>query len=203
MSTLSFLIGALLLLVACNACRAFIMPSQHHGDVMQQRLSYKRRTALTALQAGLFGQDGALSGIFGGGSPGPKTVFDLPANDVKIGPLRFFLQIHLVGEQNKPEPKSWLTKQGEQDGELQVYYKDGTGMLSIELQEYGIKMVRYGERPSLQYQLQESVLLHSVLDELLDIATVEDIEPTKRLLVLKQDDDIQLAREKIPARKAS
>lgn len=154
---------------------------------------------------GLFGNDGVLGSILGTGSGGPKTVIEIPAKDVKIGALRFLLNIHLVGEQNKPEPKSWLTKQGDEAGDLQVYYQDGTGMLSIELQEYGIKMRRHGQKPSLQYQLQESVLLHSILDELANVAFgVEDdgIEAEKRLLVLQDDDAIDKAREKLPAKQA-
>lgn len=155
---------------------------------------------------GLFGRDGMLGNLMGsGGSGGPKTVVELPAKDVKIGALRFLLNIVLVGEQNKPQPKSWFTKQGDEAGDLQVYYHDGTGMLSIELQEYGIKMTRHGEKPSLQYQLQESVLLHSVLDELATVAfgVEEDgIETEKRLLVLQDEDAIDKAREKLPARQA-
>lgn len=112
---------------------------------------------------GLFGGEGGiLGGLLGGNEQkGPKTMIELPAKDVKIGALQFLLNIHLVGEQNKPEPKSWLMRSDEK-GDLQVYYQDGTGMLSIEMQEYAIKMIRYGEKPSLQYQLQESVLLSTL-----------------------------------------
>jgi hypothetical protein len=147
-----------------------------------------------------------LSGLFGTKNQGPKTIIDIPARDVKIGALRFLLNIHLVGEQNKPEPKSWTTRQGEELGDLQVYYQDGTGMLSIQFQEYGIKMVRFGDNPSLQYQLQESVLLHSILDELSNVAFgVEDdgIEKEKRLLILKDDTAIDTARATLPAKKAT
>ena len=129
-------------------------------------------------------------------------MIDIPAKGVKIGALRFLMQIHLVGIQNEPEPNSWLTKQGN-DGELEIYYKDGTGMLSLEFQEYSIKALRYGEKPSLQYMLQESVLVHTILDELNNVAFgVEDeIEEEKRLLRLKDSDALDKAREKLPARK--
>lgn len=149
------------------------------------------------------GRDGATGGLFGRNPVlrGPPTVVDLTAKNVKIGALRFLLQIHLVGIQNQPEPNSWLTKQGD-DGDLQIFYKDGTGMLSLQLQEYQIKAVRYGEKPSLQYMLQESVLLHSVLDELEGVALgVEEIAEENRLLQLTEPDAIQKAREKLPARK--
>jgi hypothetical protein len=129
---------------------------------------------------------------------------EIPASQVKIGALRFLLQIYLVGEQNKPEPKSWFTKQGDELGDLQVYYQDGSGMLAIELQDYGLKFMRHGEKPSLQYRLQESVLLHGVLDELSNLAfETSEIEEDKRLLRLKQTDAIDKAREALPARKSS
>lgn len=144
--------------------------------------------------ANLFGN------LFKDAEAGPKTVLEVPASDVKIGALRFLLQIYLVGEQNKPEEGSWFTKQGD-DGDLQVYYKDGTGMVSLDLQEYSIQVTRYGEKPSLQYQLQESLLLHGVLDELTTVALgVEEIDAEKRLLKLKDDSAIEQARKKLPAR---
>lgn len=194
-------VGALALL-APRSCDAFV-PSSQFSAIAGSKL----QTTTTCLNGGLFGQDGAgiLGGIFGAKEQGPKTVIELPAKDVKIGALRFLLQIHLVGEQNKPVPKSWMTRQGDEAGDLQVYYQDGTGMLSIQLQEYAITMVRYGERPSLQYQLQESVLLHSVLDELSNVAfgvADDNIELEKRLLILQDASAIDKAREKLPARKS-
>lgn len=147
---------------------------------------------------GLFGN------IFGGSTAAsPKTILDIPTKDVKVGALRFLLQILLVGEQNKPAPKSWVTRQGDDSGTLEVYYQDGSGMFSIQLQEYSITVQRHGARPSLQYQLQESVLLHTVLDELHNVAFgVEDdnIDGDKRLLILKENNAVDLARSKLPAR---
>lgn len=85
-----------------------------------------------------------------------------------------------------------------------MYYMDGTGMFSIGLNDRSIKIDRYGERPSLEYMLQESVMIHGVLDELNQIAfEVEDIEKEKRLLQLTDDDAILKARETLPARKES
>ena len=166
----------------------------------------------TAVAMGLFGSDegsniGGIRSRFMGGdnNTGPKTVLELPASGVKVGALRFLLNIVLVGEQNKPTPKSWLTKQGDAAGDLQVYYQDGTGMLLIELHEYGIKMTRHGQKPSLQYLLQESVLLHAILDELSNVAfgtEDDDIATEKRLLVFSDDNAIDMARKTLPARKA-
>ena len=133
---------------------------------------------------------------------GPPVILDIPAKTVKVGALRFLLQIYLVGIQNEPAPKSWLTKQGD-DGDLQVYFKDGTAMVSIDFQEYGIQVRRLGDAPSLQYMLQESVLLHGILDELNNVAVeAEDIEQEKRLLQLSDPEALEKARFKLPARKA-
>jgi hypothetical protein len=164
--------------------------------------------ASTGEGGGLFGPNSIISNLVGSGGnnnniQNPKILIQIPAKNVKIGALRFVLQIHLVGEQNKPIPKSWMIRQGDESGDLQIYFSDGTGMLSIQLQEYGITFQRHGERPSLQYQLQESVLLHSVLDELSNVAfgvADDNIEVDKRLLILQDSNAIDVARSKLPAR---
>ena len=154
-----------------------------------------------AAGGGLFG------GLFGGGGQelqdGPKTIIDLPANTVKVGALRFFLQIYLVGEQNKPTQGSWvLNTNSENANSLEMYYKDGTGMFSVDLTETNVSIRRHGQRPSLEYMLQESVMLHGVLDELNTIAfETDDIDADKRLLQFPSDDAINEARDKLPARK--
>jgi hypothetical protein len=189
-ATALFFVAALAAL-STQCCSAFT-PSQ------LQSVSPPRPS--TSLQAGLFGKSGILEGLLGKKEEGPKTVLDLPASDVKVGALRFLLNIHLVGECNKPEPNSWFTREGDY-GILNIYYQDGTGMLSLELQEYSIKAVRYGVKPSLLYVLQESVLLHSILDELSDVAFEVEAEQKKRLLSFPDDTVIQKAREALPARK--
>jgi hypothetical protein len=162
-------------------------------------LTSPRSLSQSALHEGFL--DNLLGNVLGKKTTGPQTIMQIPATDLKIGALRFLLQIYLVGEQNKPVPKSWFTKQGDQPGELQVFYGDGTGMVTIELEEYGIKFVRHGEKPSLQYRLQESVLLHGVLDELSKVALeMSDIEQDKRLLRLQESSAIDEARNALPAR---
>jgi hypothetical protein len=155
----------------------------------------------TSLKAGLFGQSGILAGLLGNKDKGPKTVLDLATSHVKIGALRFLLNIYLVGEQNKPVPKSWLTQQDNDGTSLNIYYQDGSAMISLELQEYSIKAVRYGEKPSLQYVLQESILLNGILDELSAVAFEVEAEQEKRLLGLLDETVIEKAREALPARK--
>ncbi len=143
---------------------------------------------------GLFGQEPV--------SNTPKTVIDLPATHVKIGPLKFFLQIYLVAEQNKPVKGAWVLTSNEEKGSLDMYYKDGTGMFSIDIQETSIQINRNGQRPSLEYMLQESLLLHGLLGELNQIALeVDDIAKEKRLLQLVDDNSIIKAQATLPARK--
>lgn len=192
-----YLLAALLLSIVSSSC-AFVPSTKSLVQAKPDR-------ALTTTIYGLFGQDGKIfDNVFGSNAPAnPKTILEIPTKVVKIGAMRFLLQILLVGEQNKPAPKSWVTRQGDDSGTLEVYYQDGSGMFSIQLQEYSITVQRHGARPSLQYQLQESVLLHTVLDELSTVAFgVEDdnIDDDKRLLILKENNAIDLARIKLPAR---
>lgn len=153
-------------------------------------------------------------GLFGGGgndsnqnnsSNGANVVIDLPAKEVKVGALKFFLQIYLVGEQNKPAPGSWVLNQNDENQSIDMYYKDGTGMFSIKINEVSIQISRYGERPSLQYMLQESVFLHGVLDEINELAygsNEDDIEEDKRLVQFADTSIMEKAREGLPARQA-
>jgi len=146
-------------------------------------------------------------GLFGGDEPkpdGPKTVLSIPVQTVKPRPLRFFLQIYVLGEQNsqKDNSKAWLPRESD-DGGLQIFFKDGTGMCNIVLEPNNIVIERHGQRPSLQYMLQESVMLHGVLDELHKVAfdEIDDVKDSDRLLILQQE-ALDKARESLPARKA-
>mmetsp|Transcript_23113 Transcript_23113/g.38205 ORF Transcript_23113/g.38205 Transcript_23113/m.38205 type:complete len:202 (+) Transcript_23113:143-748(+) len=146
-----------------------------------------------------------LSNLFGGNSAGndpnvPTTVFEIPTKDVKVGALKFLMQIHMVSVGNKPTKGTWLPKQNDGGG-LDLYFKDGSGMCTVVVSEYMVKAERYGAKPSLQYLLQESVLLHSVLDELEKTAfEVDDIEEGKRLIQLRDEDGFEKARLTLPAR---
>jgi hypothetical protein len=99
------------------------------------------------------------------------SIFTIPTKEIKSKPLRFYLQLFLVSQQNFPVKGSWLLATNEEDTErLDLYYADGTGMVSILLDDNGIIVRRQGKRPSLQYMLQESVLLHKLVDEIEQIA---------------------------------
>ena len=144
-----------------------------------------------------------LSNLFGWGaqsSSSSRTVFEIPAINVKVGAIRFLLNIHLVAFQNKPEKGTWFPKQGSSD-DLDFYFKDGSAKLSLSFSEYAIKAERLGVKPSRLYLIQESVLLHEVLDELNKLAfEVDNVEGDKKLLQLKDSDSIEKARAKLPPR---
>ena len=178
----------------CSSFSPVGVPVQRHGMMRaENRMS-------SVLRGGLFGGDGILSGLTEQKTDGPKTVLDIPAGRVKPRPLRFFLQMYILGQQNSKETRAWLPKESD-DGGMEVYYKDGTGMCKILLEADSITVQRHGQRPSLEYQLQESLLLHGVLDELNTIAfgDEEDVKEEERLLNLS-DDAIDKARASLPAR---
>lgn len=194
--------------------------SPSYPSFLPSRSSNACATCTTRVASSLFG------GLFGGrendadpntnvdlktngnnsNSPVPITkIFDIPTKGIKPGPLRFFLSIYLVGEmQNKPEPGSWKSETDADAGVLDIYYKDKSAMCKISITDNGIVMERHGS-PSLQYLLQESVMLHSVLDELNKLAFLEDVEEEKRLIRFEKppmENMLEKAREKLPARAA-
>mmetsp|Transcript_5755 Transcript_5755/g.6399 ORF Transcript_5755/g.6399 Transcript_5755/m.6399 type:complete len:226 (-) Transcript_5755:262-939(-) len=139
------------------------------------------------------------------------SVFEIPTKTIKSKPLRFYLQLFLVSQQNTPVKGSWSLATNEEDTDrFDLYYADGTGLVSFSLDDmFGIRVKRQGKRPSLQYMLQESVLLHNFLDELEQIAfgTGDDdddteIDDEKRLLQFSDEnnDILSKVRESLSAR---
>ena len=177
-------------------------------------------TQLHNLFGNLFGQQSKQEGVGDSSNnnsdvadPNPVVDFiDIPAKVINIKPLKFYLQLFLVTQQNTPVKGSWLLNANEEVEEyLEVYYKDGTGVVLIQFDDlYGMRIKRKGKRPSLQYMLQESVLLHGLLDELNVIAfgqegdDDEDVDDDKRLLQFTDEnkDVLSKAREVLPARAA-
>ena len=117
--------------------------------------------------------------------------------NIKIGGLRFALGLQLVGMQDNGMWKPNETS----SSQLDVFFKDGSAMFSIKLIDNAIRIEREGT-PSLAYVLQESLILHKVLDELNTLATDDQIEQQNRLLQLASESAIEDAREKLPARQA-
>mmetsp|Transcript_35534 Transcript_35534/g.43504 ORF Transcript_35534/g.43504 Transcript_35534/m.43504 type:complete len:196 (-) Transcript_35534:181-768(-) len=180
----SLLLTALLL---CNKSQSFA-PSI---DLRNPR----SLTQLSGLFGNLFGKDDVDPNA-------PKRLFEIPVSDIKVGGLRLTLAFLLMGQQNSPAPGSWKANQAE-DGVLDMYYQDQTGMFSISFSESSVKFDRYGPSPSLQYCLQESLVLHNILDELnmLAFGNEDEVEEDNRLIKLMGGDEIEKARETLPARK--
>ena len=131
--------------------------------------------------------------------PPPTRVIEIPVSYIKRGGLRFALGLHLIGLEQ--EKGTWRPNQAS-DNELDMYFKDNSAMFKVVFDDDTIHVDRYGT-PSLLYLLQESVVLHSVLDELNTLCFDGEIADENRLLQLVEPGDaIENARAKLPARKA-
>ena len=189
-----------------KAATAFVPSSSLGGcnlsAVTTQSASTSKLTSLHMqnLFGGLFGNGGSGSAA---SSNGIETLFTLPTTRLKKGPLQFFLKIFLVAAQNEPTPGSWAIGGAESNlDSINAYYKDGTGMVSVVLNDDNIAIQRHGKSPSLQFVLQESLLLHGLLDELQSLAENEEVEEGKRLVQWANGKQtIDDARSKLPARK--
>ncbi len=193
------MIGSMLIcMLLVELCASFLLP---HGRISNS-LSLSRRD--TSLAAGLFGkkkEQEEPTSSQAAAAPVPTRLFHIPAQSIKPGGLRVVLGFHLIGLQNTPDQGSWKANQSS-DTVLDMVFRDNSAMFSITLGEDGISVDRYGT-PSLPYLLQESVILHSVLDEISSIANEGDIEVKDRLLQLDEGGDaIEEARSTLPARKA-
>jgi len=123
----------------------------------------------------------------------------IPVKSMKIGGLRLFLTLYLMGQQNTPEKGSWQAIQ-RTESNIDMYYKDESAYLSINFQDdnekKNISIERVGAKPSVSYTMQESVILHGVLDELQLMASNVEIDESDRLLILNEPGDaIDKARE--------
>ena len=129
----------------------------------------------------------------------PTRVLKIPVASLKQGGLRFSLGLYLIGLQ---DGGMWRANEASSTI-LDMYYKDNSAMFQIVLKANAINVDRYGQ-PSLAYVLQESLVLHSVLDEINKLCNdLDDIKTENRLIQLENADAIEKARATLPARKAS
>jgi len=172
------------------SCRSNSLNPNNHRDI--------------SLAAGLFGKKAEEPSSSSSSTQADVStstqVFSIPVQSIKPGGLRFALGLHLIGLQNTPDKGSWQANQAS-DTVLDMRFRDGSAMFSISLGDEGISVSRYGQ-PSLPYLLQESVILHSVLDEINSLANEGDIEEENRLLKLQDQNSIEEVRSTLPARKA-
>lgn len=131
-------------------------------------------------------------------SVGVTRILQIPVDGIKVGGLRLYLSLYLMGQQNTPDPKTWRTSQTG-DATIDVCFHDCTGVLLVELSEQnGIVLSRLGSTPSTQYLMQESAIVQGLLDEMQSIASEGDIPDSDRLLLLPPPGNaIQLAQESL------
>uniref|UniRef100_A0A7S0ADF3 Galectin n=1 Tax=Minutocellus polymorphus TaxID=265543 RepID=A0A7S0ADF3_9STRA len=218
------MITCALLSCSVNFAAAFVpapAASTHTMTRHQEASSPATGTALN-LASDNEGSGGLFGGLFAGGqnknaaAADPNwddpnrgiVLFEIPLEKMKVGGIRIALSLHCIGQQNTPNKGTWLARQCD-DGVIEMWFNnpDQSGMFSITLTELTggkgtIAVERHGPRPSLVYQLQESLQLHKVLDELETLAfgNEEEVEEENRLLVLAESDGIESARGKLPAR---
>lgn len=142
----------------------------------------------------------------------PKELFTLPLPlRIDVDSLFQTIGAYLVSQQNSPSEGSWTISQyGENT--LHALFKDHSAMLSLSFgvalhEESHAKASVVVERHtdasravSLQYMLQESVLLHGLLDYYSKVLIIDlDGEGAKKE---NFDHEIEKARNTLPARRA-
>jgi hypothetical protein len=143
----------------------------------------------------------------------PKELFTLPIPDrINIQSLFQSTGSYLVSQQNKPLVGSWTISQyGENT--LHVLFKDHSAMFSLD---FGVELIEAtpshakasvvverhtdGRAASLQYMLQESVLLHGLLDYFSKAMFDESSGSKAEEEYL--DHEMEKARRTLPARRA-
>jgi len=128
---------------------------------------------------------------------GCSEIFHISAKSIKVGPLKLYLSLYFMGEQNNPERGTWKPSQTE-DGGIDLYYRDQTGALIITLSEKSMKVSRLGSAPSIKYLSQEAIVLNGMLDQLDEILEDDSIEEKNRLICsLEASDVIKRVRENL------
>ncbi len=186
--------------IQLQICRSFSISDRSASNTLKSSsvgISSSRPSTELSLFGGLFGkkevenQDPSV----------PTRLFDIPCKNLKLGGCRFALGLFLIGQQGTPVKGTWMANQAN-DGVLDMFHTDNTAMFSVIMTETSIAVDRYGLQPSLQYQLQESLILHNLLDEIQTLALEgEEVEEENRLIVFADPETaISDARTKLPAR---
>ena len=132
-------------------------------------------------------------------APGDQNrVFEIPAKSMKPGGLKLFLSLHLMGQQNTPNKGSWKVLSTD-DGNVDMIFHDESAGLLVRFLDDKIAVDRWGNTPSLQYLIQESVILNGFLDELQAISLEGDVKEEDRLFVVREESSgaIEQARNAI------
>lgn len=127
---------------------------------------------------------------------GSKRIITIPAKTMKLGGLRLYCNLYLMGVQNTPEKGSWKASQSD-NSEVNLRYCDLSGSIIIQFTDDGITVDRLGSSPSMKYLMHESMILNGFLDEVHSIVYEGDVSEENRLLTLMESDNIEKARDAI------
>lgn len=143
-----------------------------------------------------------------------KVLFQIPISfaqsnaQLAADTLRVQMHLCLKRQENIPTKSSWLVHHDEK-GVLHMIFKDNSAMFALRIRETVIVVDRFvnGKHPSLQYQLQESGVLHAILDEVLGLAGLtngSDDKLNQQVLLRLADNgaSIHEARKTLPAKRA-
>jgi hypothetical protein len=128
---------------------------------------------------------------------GTYRVATIPGQSTKLGGLRLFVMFYFMGMQKTPDRRSWQANQpSTEEYVVDLYYQDNTAVLSIELEDEEISILRVGSSPSTAYLMQEAIIVQGLLDELHQCAFDDSVEEENRLLILREPKDaIEKARD--------
>lgn len=116
---------------------------------------------------------------------GSKRIITIPARTMKMGGLRLYCNLYLMGVQSTPEPGCWKASKSD-DSEVNLRYVDLSGSIIIRFSEECITVDRLGSSPSNKYLMHESMILNGFLDELNAIVYEGDVRDENRLLTLPE-----------------
>ena len=148
--------------------------------------------------------------------PNRILLFELPVNRIQITKLRYALGSYLTSSSGSSantnhrsnNSKEWTVTQKSSTTLYLVYASDQNAMLSIVLKPTKIVLSRHTDgrsKPSLVYQLQESVLLHGILTELEKhhnhrYQSVPSASSSSSFVTFRTMTDIEKARNTLPTR---
>jgi hypothetical protein len=97
-------------------------------------------------------------------------------------------RLHLMGQQNTPTKGTWKCQQPEEeeaDAIFMYFMLDQSASLSVNILDWGIKVKQREIKPSVQFMMQESILLQGLIDRLDHVLYSEQVKDANCLLVLK------------------